>query len=425
MAQKIALFEKDSSSVLKKSLSDEEKSKSLHRQPSDALNSFLSTQLKSQGQPEVSDEEKTAESISSDSESDDDEAPPISDEKLTISCRKVIETPIDIVVTKEPARAKDIEAIAVAAEAKNESHDVEKVIQSAHLVVNGSDDIFDQSQDDIDLLFEQLAEDAVKSPTVNIPVAAKKLPVKELVKKEVKIEDKREAVEEQKEQKKIEEPVPVIKTPELNIQSQEVAQAEVKEPKVSQSEDKTPEEIQPPVAVESQIELKEPEIEMQIPDEPPKLEEPLEPLEALESKPIEKSDSNPFGDEEESEETPKISNPVPPKRPSLNPFGSGSEDEENQNASSSSGTLPKPPRPPPPKTAFTPASSASTNPFGSDDEDDEPPKPTLIRTPVPTPRKPLLWVVFYVAKYWFSIFLHNLVIVQSQSQLYSNLTPTV
>lgn len=113
IAQKIALFEKESSNVLKKSLSDEEKSKSLHRQPtanSEALNSFLTKQIETQA---ISDDDDDKTSSDSDSDDEGSTAPPsipsnhptdnipsISDEAPIISDHKIISkaTPDDFVV---------------------------------------------------------------------------------------------------------------------------------------------------------------------------------------------------------------------------------------------------------------------------------------------------------------------------------------
>ncbi|CRL04638.1 CLUMA_CG017705, isoform A [Clunio marinus] len=340
IAQKIALFEKESSSVLKKSLSDEEKSKSLSRQTpvnSPALNNFLSTQIGAH-ETEVSEEEKTAETLSSESESDDETAPSIpsiSDTKLTkISDHKVIsEVPDNINVTKELTHGKNIEAIAKAAETNQESHAEENkdIHNSAPVVVE------ENVPDDIELEFEKLAEDAFNSPVVPIPIVTAPTPIK--------------SFEEETTTTKAVEPM----------------KQEIKEIEESSNNGKTEEEKE---GIEEE-----------------KLTKTID-----EEDKIYPDDLNPFGDDETEVKSSKVSSSHSKERQSLNPFGSCSEDEDEEKleVKNSYGTLPKPPRPPPPK-AMT-MKGVSTNPFGSDDEDEEQQNVpvTVNRTPVPTPRKPLL-----------------------------------
>lgn len=380
IAQKIALFEKESSSVLKKSLSDEEKSKSLNRQPTanaEALNGFLTTQIQTQEpEPSDDDEEKTADSLSSDSESEDEESPPtvpsnhptdiipsISDKQATISDHKVIsETPDNSVVTKELTRGKDIEAIANVAATNSES---QKDIESAHVVVVNDKKVPDEAScDEFELEFEKLAEDAVKSPIVSMPFVVVPTPTIAIV----------EDAQEEK-----------VKSTETTEKASDLI-AQSDEPKVESSVPESSQRVESP----SKLELSSPVESSET------LENAAaEPLPAPITEPTgePKSDNsttpNPF---EEADETPKPTNPKPAQRPSLNPFGSCSEDEDNdyQNVSSQStrsGTLPKPPRPPPPKAMTL---RPSTNPFGSDDDDDEPQKTARSKTPVPTPRKPFM-----------------------------------
>uniref|UniRef100_A0A182QDC5 MICAL-like protein 1 n=1 Tax=Anopheles farauti TaxID=69004 RepID=A0A182QDC5_9DIPT len=109
------------------------------------------------------------------------------------------------------------------------------------------------------------------------------------------------------------------------------------------------------------------------------------------------SDLNPFGDDDDGEANEKIvelrqvpgGKPVPTmRRVSTNPFGSEDEDDETPQS-----PVAKPPRPPPPKVK-TPK-PVPANPFDDEDNDgptDEPEivpvsKPSPRRTPVPTPRK--------------------------------------
>jgi hypothetical protein len=370
IAQKIALFEKDSStSVLKKSLSDEEKSKSLSRQKpahSDALNGFLAAQITTE-QEASEEDEKTIDSLSSDSDSEDEaetaikpplpaEKPPI-DEKplisgkphLAISDHKVIsETPENFVVTKELTHDKDTEAIASVAETHPESQE-----QVAHVVVKKV------PEDDIESLFEQLAEDAVATSFAPMPVVTKKVsvpPAQKVQQTQVTVEEKPKVAE----LTRIEDEKTEMETDESEVAAVE-EQAKLEEEKTAEVKSDSIEETPLPAI-----------------DEPEKTDKNEETY---------PDNLDPFGDE--GEEEPEVKKPENPKKPSLNPFGDCSDDEEEVQETKparSYGTLPKPPRPPPPKAVIKPV---STNPFGSDDDDDEP-EQLPVRTPVPTPRKPLL-----------------------------------
>ena len=166
IAQKIALFERESSSVLKKSLSDEEKSKSLQRQSpanSSVFNSFLATQITEvKAESSEDDDEKTV--ASSDSDTDNDDA--ISDKKFKISDHKSI--PDNFVATKELTRGKDIKAIAKVAENHSESQEVGKKIALADKKVEKVPEEIDEF-DDIELEFDKLVEEAEKSISVDMP----------------------------------------------------------------------------------------------------------------------------------------------------------------------------------------------------------------------------------------------------------------
>ena len=399
IAQRVALFERESSSVLKKSLSDEEKSKSLSRQKpanSKAFNKFLDTQVTTQ-KGEVSEEDdKTAESLSSDSESED-EAPPlvplnhpektlISDKKVEISDHKVIsEAPQNFVVTKELTNDTATKAIAEATETHSESHDMQA---PAVILFDRKMSEISQDDDEIDSLFEKLAEDAVNSPTVSIPIVTKKFQVPAIKIEETKPEeDKVGKVEEVKkeEEEKVEfEEVEQVKPQEDVEIVIPVVEPEIDEISVETKEESIPEqdavvpEPEPVTQPHETIESLPAVIENDQPQE--KLKE--------EEEEVYPEDLDPFGDDDKDEEKEKISKPEPPKKQSLNPFGSDDEEEETQGAVKSFGTLPKPPRPPPPKTIVKPI---STNPFGSDDEGEENETELHpIRTPVPTPRKPFL-----------------------------------
>lgn len=446
IAQKIALFEKETSNVLKKSLSDEEKSKSLSRQPtanSQALNSFLTQQI----DPVVSDEdEKTIDSLSSESESDNEETapplpsnrpsnddiPPISDKQLTISDHKVIsESPDNFVVTKELKRDEDIKAIASVAENNSESHD------SAPVVVRRTDKQVSETScdDDFESLFEQIAEDAVNSVTVPIPISVKKKPAV------VAIPEAAVAAPVSSDKTKNEEvsadsapgdaivikqrtqiPEEIEKSTDEVSENVSVGSVSSFEP-IVQSDHPTiviqpetpevPSSANPEFAMQSAYlvaddesngsnEKAEEENIIAIPTST-NPDDPSKSCEAISSENkigdgANREEKNPFDDADKEEpvdvsskDEQKILIAEPAKRPSLNPFGSCSEDEdESQNASVPSvrysGTLPKPPRPPPPKTV----KPNSTNPFGSDDEDEHEKPSTVLRTPVPTPRRPLL-----------------------------------
>lgn len=202
IAQRIALFEKESSSVLKKSLSDEEKSKSLSRQApanSGALNSFLSTQIDGPATSDC-DESKTTESISSESESEDDEQrsanqsddiipSSISDKNIAISDHNVIsESPDNFVVTKELTNGKDVEAIDDSAATNCES---QNDIASAHVfVVDKKVHEASPLHDDIELEFEKLAEDAlVPAVITKASVPVKIVESEEKTEKEVRTDE--------------------------------------------------------------------------------------------------------------------------------------------------------------------------------------------------------------------------------------------
>ncbi|XP_070506127.1 protein-methionine sulfoxide oxidase mical3b isoform X2 [Chironomus tepperi] len=459
IAQRIALFEKsESSSVLKKSLSDEEKSKSLSRQlppstNSQALNSFLTSQIKSQetNVETDDDDEKTNESLSSDSESDDEDKHKnktskgtnlISERKLDDNSvhNKSISSDNNVNSTKEPTEHdNDIKSNAQTTNAQQQ-------IESQLIKDTSSDGDVNLDtinvEDDIDLEFEKLAEEAMINPVtittsriinnndeltalapqdkpqiaviINSDENTVKVPDEQIINEpdkeeslvvnEIKAEDDKlkEKVEEVLNDIEPEPVVDNVKVEEeevkVNIESITTVETEtVKEqsdPVIYQSE---------PVETESVITNTESVIkdsESVITDSESTITKPEPVITESEPKTTEPQlhstshqypvDLNPFGDDEEEVEE-KVNKPDP-KRPSLNPFGSCSEDEEEEKQSKSFGTLQKPPRPPPPRTSMT-LKSVSTNPFGSDDEDDDESvthKNSIgNKTPVPTPRKQL------------------------------------
>lgn len=340
IAQRIALFEKDSS-VLRKSVSDEEKSKSLSRQlpttspSSQGLSKFLSTQIASQNQAESDEDEKTVNSSDSDSDDDvkapkeQDQSPMINDINAATKSDAISD---NVDTTKEEITLHNNAQQAPAVESQQPETSTTINDSTFTAIIATTDDINDLSnlQDDIELEFERLAEEAVNSP-ITTPLVIAQKPTPQIVKDEIKLD-----------QIDVSETAAIIEKEEEKIEKE-----------------------------------KETDIH----------EEVLNPVDLTEENKNEYPDDlNPFGDDEEEVKTSVI-------RPSLNPFGSCSEDDEANdskeiNRSVNTGTLPKPPRPPPPKTA---SKHVSTNPFGSDDEEEQdvPARPPSIRTPVPTPRRPL------------------------------------
>jgi hypothetical protein len=360
IAQRIALFEKtETSSVLKKSLSDEEKSKSLSRQlpsaaaNSQALNSFLSSQIVDNEEEE---EEKTLESLSSDSESDDDAPATKSDHKNSINDGS------GVIPTKELTHDDN----STAHTHNNESQQQLKHVDSDAILDSSSENV----NDDIELEFERLAEEAVNNPVAIPPLPVSPTAAKPSEEKSIKVE-----VEEEKEPQVTVEEVRDVVVKEVVERPQTPMMEEEEEVAVGQA-DTTQEAKAEEIDVKPEV-LKEPEAV----DDSNASEKQLYP-----------GDLNPFGEDEEQSKKPAEGEAA--KRPSLNPFGSCSEDEEDNNTAncrnSVTGTLhkQKPPRPPLPRTAMT-LKPASTNPFGSDDDDEEPSTQIANKTPVPTPRKPL------------------------------------
>lgn len=368
MAQKIAIFETESSNVLKKSLSDEEKSNSLSRQApanSAALSTFLTTQI-TLPKSVVNDDESTLNSTNSDTESEDDEPsmqPSISKDepsKVSISNNTVDVSDQKVfcdtlVVTKDLAQGKNSDAIEIKTETNHESYADKKIVESTSKSTSLVEEVPEQEEDLIEQEFEKLAEDAVENAEKLIAVEklenliavkeAEKLITVEKVERSIAVEN----------HENVEELIAAVEsthvpTEILIEQSRPVSEPE--KPEDSQSSD----------------------IEQN------KTEEVTYP-----------TDLDPFGGEDTSKSSSvPLSVPEQKKNQSLNPFGSDSEDEEEQPQmslpSNQFATLPKPPRPPPPKTQ----QPASTNPFGSDNEDDVASKTPTTRTPVPTPRKQIM-----------------------------------
>jgi LIM domain len=259
IAQKIALFERESSSVLKKSLSDEEKSQSLSRQSpanSGAFSSFLATQIPS-AKPE-----------SDDSDSDSDENDSISDKKLTISDHKLV--PDNSVATKELTRGKDIEAIANVAQTHSESHEEGKQQKDIARVILGDKDELPEEFDDvdIDMEFDKLVEEAEKSISVDIPDTRRKVSVgkKPLVVEVKKVEEKEEIkVEAIKEEVKVKA--------ESSVKIKGILKKTVWDESVTQSvekiekQEKVEEFVQPKAALEvPKATLKAPEATLEVPE---------------------------------------------------------------------------------------------------------------------------------------------------------------
>lgn len=437
IAQRIALFEKsESSSVLKKSLSDEEKSKSLSRQlpqstnNSQALNSFLTSQINSQEKNVETDDddEKTNESMSSDSESDDEDkhnknrttkGSSISERKLDDNSvhNKSISSDNNVNSTKEPTEHDNIiktNAQTTNAQQQSESQLIKDTSSDGDVNLDTN-----HVEDDIELEFEKLAEEAMinsvtittsriinnnndkltalapqEKPQIAVIINSDDNTVKVPNEQIISVSDKEDSlvvVNEAKADDKSEEKVEEV----LNdIQPEPSAVEDVKvevEPEKIQTEAVIAIETESITITDTETvnTQSEPVINQ---SEPVITEtEPITTESQLNSTSNQYPDDlNPFGDDEE-EVVEKV-NKSDHKRPSLNPFGSCSEDEEEDKHSRSYGTLQKPPRPPPPRTSMT-LKSVSTNPFGSDDEDDDESvthKNSIgNKTPVPTPRKQL------------------------------------
>lgn len=362
IAQRIALFEKtETSSVLKKSLSDEEKTKSLNRQlpsstsaaasvNSHALNNFLTSQIDD-------DDEKTNESQSSESESDDEL---VNDDKKLFESKSdhnSISNDNNVISTKELTMTTQAH--------QNESQEQLKQVVSDIILDSSNENV-----DDIELEFEKLAEEAVNNP---IPLLVSPNIIIKPSSHEIVEEEKIEITElvESQPQDSIQE----------KIEEEKVEMLKVKEQtKVEEEEEESKSEL----IEEEQVKVEEKPEEEVLKEQP--AAEATE-ISISSQTNLYPDDLNPFDEDEEEKEEQKT------KRPSLNPFGSCSEDEEEEvkRRNSNTGTLhkpQKPPRPPLPRVSMT-LKPASTNPFGSDDEDEETASQNANKTPVPTPRKQL------------------------------------
>lgn len=372
IAQRIALFEKsETTSVLKKSLSDEEKSKSLNRQQlpsstnSQALNSFLTSQINSEQKSDAAEtddeDEKTIESLSTDSESEDEnhrksEATSISDQKVVEDSsvhNNSISSDNNVNSTKEPTEHDNAMAQTTNAQQQFESHNKLIIIKDTSSVGDVVLDTNDDVQDDIELEFEKLAEEAINNPVTITSqpkiIALTTQPEKPQIAVEINIEQKSEIVSDENKENQIEDDVKVVEVLKEEVKVEEVLKKE-EEPEIT--------------TIETKVDTSN-----EYPD-----------------------DLNPFGDDEEEEEVKESTkNENKGKKPSLNPFGSCSEDEEEGQHSKLQSNLQKPPRPPPPRASIT-SKPVSTNPFGSDDDEVEEAaqKHSIgVKTPVPTPRKQL------------------------------------
>lgn len=329
IAQRVAHFERESSAVLKKSLSDEEKSNRPTPSKSEALTSFLTTQISLQKSVDILD------SLSSESKSDEGRSTtssllsghlynnliPISDNNAIKNHKNTSESSNHSMVYEEPTRTQNIEAVVDLAHTCSEFQAVTDDTSSAHIFV---EDMFTKetevSSDNIEMLFEQLAEDAVKSPVISIPLS--KQP----------------------------------QTPNWEDTSAEGTDL------IGSQANLEPELSLAPETTEGQIfEHNEKNLN--------KYRKSSKGFSAAFVRYPEELD--PFGNEDEN-----LSDSKPFSLASLNPFESCSEyegEKENDYRLTVSNTLslPKP---------------ASTNPFSSDDEEDNP-QNFCVRTPVPTPRK--------------------------------------
>lgn len=398
MAQRISMFEKDQS-VLKKSLSDEEKSRSLKRQAeiqdlkspasTKALNSFLAAQIDENHNKDQEQHDKVEDTSSSES---DDEPPPL------------------------PREAQpQINTI----EISDFSDNLENVNQLVGTSIV-TKDLFageEKIDDEFDAILKKMAEDDEKSKIIQkTPEIVKEIPT---IEESIKAPENSEIFESHEitsiTDLAITTPVIFIESiPETPAITHESSTNELLTTKASESFD-IPIEIESPTKIE---ELPEKTVEKPLNNDtdlkivPEVVVESTENTELIndskdinldvqkdeikevnemeadtpvsenivseirnDSKPGDfdyPDDLNPFGDDEDEP------TPIPVKiHVSSNPFGSEDEDEMPVNRS---GTL-KPPRPPPPK--IKPA-----NPFGDSDEEDSISEAnTPRRMPVPTPRK--------------------------------------
>jgi hypothetical protein len=369
IAQRVQLFEKDS--VLKKSLSDEEKTKSLQRQKehidheapahSKALNEFLTTQLNT--------DETMADREASESSSDSEiEGPDADDtmeielveehgsdnrndnENINVKLSDKLDDNQSITVTKDVADETNLNTelpeLTIELENGESLNDIDNNFVDPIVPVH-----LDEIKNDVDVKVKviDVVEDSIKEGEDKIVVMEKEVIEIEESKEEIKVEEEikieennkeitmednnkeivmeeSQVVKEETELEKMEE-ISIEKEEEISIEKEEVNEKteEVKsdeEKLVEKSEDK-PEE--------------KPTITEQI-TSPSKKEYP--------------DNLNPFGSEDEDQDETEVPLRKEEKRPSMNPFGSCSEDEsENHDVSNISrrSTLPKPPRPPPPK----------------------------------------------------------------------------
>lgn len=303
-------------------MSDEEKSKSLNRQlqssTSPELSNFLSSQIT---KDESDNEEKSSSSSSEDSD----------DEKENVN----------LDVSDRPTTSNENNKLSHQnVEIKVSQNSVDITI--ADITTNDTSE--NNIQDDIELEFEKLAEEAVSGSFTPIIVIPKKQQPKTLetsVNKSLEIK-----LDESSSDKKAEQISENIHEDNIKVDSSS-------EDKSKQTED-------------SLIENEEPSTSIKVIEYP--------------------EEKNPFGDDDEEE---KVSEEKI-KRPSLNPFGSCSEDDEEEKGKSvkNYNTLPKPPRPPPPKVEKV--KPISTNPFDSDEDNED---TNIIKelshnkTPIPTPRR--------------------------------------
>lgn len=402
IAQRVQLFEKDNS-VLKKSLSDEEKTKSLQRQKetveslehmapahSTALNNFLSTQLNADEDVDGSVSKQEASSDSSSSEAEEepedinmeietahgsDDRKIIENLNLTLSddvstkieISKIIDESVvqekfsdSVTVTKDVAdelgpTQMDSELPEPEFELKRSETPIEILVES----LNAKDNNIKDDQD-VEKTPDVKIEDIETKDIIEVPedevINDVEVKVKEIVKDSIIEEEKEEIMETEIEQKRTEEE---IKIEEETMDEKKVMeeQEEVKkkvEIKLVEGEEREVKIVEEKEVDENAEKKKEEETkETKISDNSEDNAETIEETINISKKKEYPDNLNPFGSEDEDEdETEQVKVRSEQKRPSLNPFGSCSEDEnENVDMSNVSRrlTLPKPPRPPPPK----------------------------------------------------------------------------
>lgn len=342
IAQRVQMFEKDTS-VLKKSLSDEEKTKSLQRQKetvesfnitapahSKALNSFLAAQLDNADQ--VDDITKLNE-VSGESDSDSDEE----NENVEV-CEGTPEIKVNNI---EPDDKKILENL-------NLSHDNSDKIEIIKHIEES--DVQETISDSFIFTKEQIDEIQSSSdvpPSVEEPSTNPEILQETSVPPVITVESQKDEDNnpENNQEKIANDNQNITTNPEIATEPEEIQKPE------------TEQKLEPVEEIEIKKEDTTEVPDLKVTDETEIKTESVKTVAIKKSNPKKKEypdNLNPFGSEDEDvddAEQEKIQNVSNQKSVSMNPFGSCSEDdEENQMPTPSKrSTLHKPPRPPPPK----------------------------------------------------------------------------